>query len=198
MLKIGITGGIGSGKSTVAQFYEFELNIPVYYSDVRSKTLLQTNRNIIELLKTEFGESIYEDGVLNRNALASIVFNNEERLNKLNSIVHPQVELDFANWCNHHLHRPYIMKEAALLFESGTYKQLDLIYTVAADEQLRLKRTMSRDKATEEQVRSRMSKQLTEEERIKRADGIIYNNDKELLIPQLLKLHQQWIQNKKA
>lgn len=192
MLKIGITGGIGSGKTTVARFFEYMFQVPVYYSDIQSKLLLQTDIELIQSVQKEFGKHIYIDGQLDRKSLAQIVFNNEEQLALLNSLVHPAVERNFEQWCRLYESKPYILKEAALLFESGTYKNLDSVFTVSASEELRIDRVTKRDSSTEAEVKARISKQWSEEQRNSHAQGIIYNNDKSLLIPQLLLFHQQW------
>jgi dephospho-CoA kinase len=192
MLKIGITGGIGSGKTTVARFFEYMFQVPIYYSDIQSKLLLQSDKELIQSVQKEFGNHIYIDGQLDRKSLAQIVFNNEERLAMLNSLVHPAVERNFEQWCTPYESKPYILKEAALLFESGTYKNLDSVYSVSASEELRIARVTKRDSSTEAEVKARISKQWSEEQRNSHAQGIIYNNDESLLIPQLLLFHQQW------
>ncbi len=192
MLKIGITGGIGSGKTTVARFFEYMFQVPIYYSDIQSKLLLQTDKELIHSVQKEFGKHIYIDGQLDRKSLAQIVFNNEEQLALLNSLVHPAVERNFEQWCRPYVSKPYILKEAALLFESGTYKNLDSVYSVSASEELRIARVTKRDSSTEAEVKARISKQWSEEQRNSHAQGIIYNNEESLLIPQLLLFHQQW------
>lgn len=192
MLKIGITGGIGSGKSTIARFFEYMFQVPVYYSDVQSKRLIQNDALLIQQIQQAFGEHIYIDGVIDRKALAHIVFNDEEKLAILNSLIHPAVEKDFEQWCRTYSHLPYILKEAALLFESGTYRNLDSVYTVSASEEIRIARVAKRDSSTDAEVKARISKQWSEEQRNSHAQVIIYNNDEELLIPQLLQLHQKW------
>ena len=192
MLKIGITGGIGSGKTTVARFFEYMFQVPIYYSDIQSKLLLQTDKELIQSVKKEFGEHIYIDGQLDRKSLAQIVFDNEQKLALLNSLVHPAVERSFEQWCRPYESKPYILKEAALLFESGTYRNLDSVYTVSASEEIRIARVAKRDSSTDAEVKARISKQWSEEQRNSHAQGIIYNNDEELLIPQLLQLHQKW------
>lgn len=199
MMKIGITGGIGSGKTTVCHFFEKILQVPVYYSDLKSKELLQTNIELKTQIAKHFGENIFDhSGDIDRKKLAEIVFNDADQLAILNSFIHPKVEEDFLQWSLLHQHKLYILKEAALLFESGSYKNLDLIVTVSADENLRIKRVVARDSTNEDAVQARINKQWSEDQRRSMSDAVIMNNDQELLIPQLLVLHQHWQDMKKA
>lgn len=191
MLKIGITGGIGSGKTVVCRVFAL-LGIPIYDSDFRAKWVMQKHPVLRQDLITAFGEKIYTaEGELDRGYLASLVFNNPERLALLNSLVHPRVKDDFTNWVAEQK-APYILKEAALMFESNAYKQVDNVITVSAPLDVRLKRILQRDpyrKPTE--VQAIIDKQLSEEERQSRSDYIIYNDDQQLVIPQVLALHKQ-------
>lgn len=189
MLKIGITGGIGSGKTTVAKIFEV-LGIPVYYADDAAKNLMNNDAVLKQQIIEHFGESLYADGSLNRALLSSIVFNQPEKLSLLNSLVHP-VTIAHSNQWILEQKTTYVLKEAALLFESEAYKSLDYIIGVDAPYALRLQRTMKRDNSTEDAVKSRISKQMNEEEKMRRSDFIIVNNDKQLLVPQVISLHEK-------
>ncbi len=188
MLKIGITGGIGSGKSTVCKMFEI-IGIPVFYADTESKKILYGDENIKQKILTAFGNSILDDaGLIDRKKLATIVFNNKAELENLNNILHPAVALHFENWVKQQ-NSAYVLKEAAILFESGAYKQVDNVIAIVAPLELKIKRTIGRDAITVEEVLARMKNQLTDEEKIKRSDFVIYNDEQQLLIPQVLKVH---------
>ena len=191
MLKVGITGGIGSGKTTVCQIFE-KLGVPVYYADQRAKELMEDDSQLRTEIKQEFGDDIYDtDGKLDRKKLAEIVFNNEEKLLKLNGMVHPAVFRDNQSW-NEVLAKkgyPYTIKEAALLVETGSYRTLDKLIVVSAPEEDRIKRVMARDGSTEEQVLARIKAQMPEEQKVKYADYIIYNDRIMDLVPEVTKIH---------
>jgi len=191
MLKIGLTGGIGSGKSTVAKIFEL-LNVPVYYADEASKRLYHTDKQLMADLKKHFGSSIYTNDQLNRSKLAELVFNNSEQLNLLNSLVHPPTIRDAEEWMLKQT-APYIIKEAALIFESGSATGLDYVIGVKAPLHIRTKRVMDRDAVTREQVLARMSRQMDEEIKMRLCDFIINNNEQELVLPQVLELHSQFL-----
>lgn len=193
-LQIGVTGGIGSGKSVVCKIFA-QLGIPVYDADSHAKALMTTDGILISQIKKEFGDlSYHADGSLNREWLSQHVFSNEARLEKLNSLVHPRVAVDYENWVGMQTEVPYVLKEAALLFESGSFRLLDKIIVVSAPEAIRQERVLKRDKhRTVEQFREIVEKQLPEEEKLKRADYIIVNDDVTPVIPQVLKLHQEFI-----
>lgn len=192
MLKIGITGGIGSGKSTVARVFE-TLGIPVYSADDAAKRLMQDDpelkKQIIELL----GESAYENGKLNRAWISAQTFGNPETVQKLNAIVHPVTIRDAAEWMARQTTH-YTLKEAALIFESGAEKSLDYVIGVSAPEDLRIRRVMERDGTSREAILKRMQNQLDEDEKMKRCDFVIYNDEIQMIIPQVLALHQQLLQ----
>ena len=188
-LKIGITGGIGSGKSTVAKVFE-TLGIPVYYADDVAKRIMNENAELRTRITRHFGEESYANEQLNRAHIAAQVFNNEEKLQLLNSLVHPVTIADAERWMQSQK-PPYALKEAALIFEANADKQLDYVIGVTAPFDLRLKRVMERDKISPEQVQARMDKQMNEEEKMKRCDFIIFNDEKQLLIPQVVELHEQ-------
>lgn len=194
MLKIGITGGIGSGKTTVCKVFEI-LGIPVFYADVIAKELMVTDEILMEGIKSAFGIASYDQaGVLNNKHIAGIVFENKLALEKLNALVHPAVFRAFDKWAAAiPASVPYTLKEAALLFESGSYKMCDLTILVTAPLATKLNRVMVRDGVTKEQVLARMDKQLTDDQKIKMADYFIENNDNKSIILQVLALHQQFL-----
>ncbi|WP_020532844.1 dephospho-CoA kinase [Flexithrix dorotheae] len=189
---IGITGGIGSGKSLVCKVFS-TLGIPIYYADDRAKYLMAFNEDLQGEIKKAFGEKSYlAPHKINRDFLAAEVFNNSEKLKKLNSLVHPAVGKDFQTWTNMYKENPYVIKEAALLFESGSYISLDKIITVFASETTRIKRVQKRDSfRSEDEIKSIIAKQFPEKERQKLADFVIDNDGGQLILPQLLKIHQQ-------
>jgi dephospho-CoA kinase len=170
---IGLTGGIGTGKTMVAEYFK-SLGIPVYIADEEARQLM-TSDNIINALSNEFGKEILENGFLNREKLAQLVFNNPKKLQKLNSIVHPEVKKHFDNWVEKHKIYPFIVKEAAILFESGSYKYCDTIITVTAPLETRLQRVMKRDKTDRESVLKRIENQWTDEQRIAKSNYVIHN-----------------------
>jgi|SRR3954463_10606584 dephospho-CoA kinase len=191
MLKIGITGGIGSGKTTVCKVFEL-LGIPVYYADDTSRNLLENDLEIKKKIIAAFGEQVIDStGRIGRKKVASIVFGNEEKLNQLNAIIHPAVGDHFEKWLLMHLASPYILKEAAILFESGAYKQVDKVITITAPETLRITRVMKRDGTSTEDIELRIKAQLSEEERVKRSQFVIVNDEQQLVIPQVMKLHKE-------
>lgn len=157
MKKIGITGGIGSGKTIVCDIFKI-LGVKVYNSDTRAKELLDTDEEIVKSIKAVFGSEIYVSGKANRKLLAEKVFNNPEALRKLNSIVHPAVFADFDKWLGNHAHEPYIIKEAAIMLESGANKFLDKVVLVYSPVEIRLQRVMNRDNSSRDAVLSRMKK----------------------------------------
>jgi dephospho-CoA kinase len=191
MIKVGLTGGIGSGKSTVAKIFEV-LGIPVYYADDAAKRLMNTDVQLKATLIKNFGEQTYQDGNLNRAYLASVVFADKQKLELLNSLTHPATIRDANRWVQEQT-SPYIIKEAALLFESGANKHLDHIIGVYAPEELRIERTMARDTITREEVLQRLNRQMDEGAKMKLCDSIIINDDEQMVIPQVLKLHEQFL-----
>jgi len=193
MLKIGITGNIGGGKTTVSKVFEI-LGIPVFYADSAAKNVMTTDATLIDSIKTAFGnESYFEDGTLNRKYIASIVFNDEIQLAKLNSLVHPAVFRAFDEWANQFISVPYIIKEAALLFESTSYKMCDYSIMVTAPLELRIKRVMERDGLSRAEILNRDSRQFSEEKKTELADFLIRNDDTQLVIPQVLALHEKFL-----
>lgn len=196
MIKVGLTGGIGSGKTYVASFFR-QLNIPVYNSDMRAKTLMNTSNEIKKKLVQLFGADIYNKNELNRQKIAQIIFNDKQKLEQVNSIVHPVVQADFEHWVTEHSQSKYILKEAAILIESGAYNQLDKIIVVYAPDPLRVKRVMQRDGMTEDQVKARINKQMPQEEKLSYADFVITNDGTQIVKEQVAKIHQQIIQQYK-
>lgn len=187
MLKVGLTGGIGSGKSIVAQFLEV-LQIPVYYADIRAKLLMNTNVELIEQIKAVFGEEVYGHGQLNRAYLAQKVFNDKNLLKVLNQLVHPRVKNDFENWSSQYVNSGLVVQEAAILFENGNYKNFDHMVLVTAPLNMRIARVMKRDGVTYDQVYERINNQWDDIEKIKLANTVIINDDCHSLIDQTLKL----------
>lgn len=189
MLRVGLTGGIGSGKTTVARIFEV-LGIPTYNADKSAKELMNMPGVLRSSLVETFGNDIYNDAGLDRAALAKIVFNNPAELAKLNSLVHPATIAHAMEWMATQK-TPYIIKEAALIFEAGSNAGLDYVIGVAAPEALRIKRTAARDKLSETDIRLRMQRQMNEDEKMKRCDFILVNNEEQLLVPQVLQLHEK-------
>jgi dephospho-CoA kinase len=189
MLKVGITGGIGSGKTTVCKIFEL-LGIPVYYADERAKLLMTEDKKVVEAVKEVFGEQTYlPDGTLNRAYLAKIVFQNNSQLERLNAIVHPAVYKDGESWHEAQKDVPFTLKEAALFFENGSNQFMDKMICVTAPEQIRIKRVMERDNTTEAAVLARMNKQLPESEKVQQSDYVIYNDGSQSLISQVWSIY---------
>jgi dephospho-CoA kinase len=193
MFKVGITGNIGSGKTTISKIFEL-LGVPVFYADDHAKDVMVRDAELIAGIKQTFGnESYFDDGSLNRKHIAGIVFNNEAELVKLNALVHPATFRAFDNWLALQHDVPYVMKEAAVLFESGSYKLCNRSLMVTAPLELRLKRVLQRDHITRAEAESRNAKQFSEEKKIELADDLICNDETRLVIPQVLALHQLYL-----
>lgn len=189
ILKVGITGGIGSGKTTVCQIFE-ALGIPVYYADQRAKWLMVHDPALVAGIKQLLGGQAYlADGSLDRAYIARRVFNDAELLQQLNLLVHPAVAKDGERWHCAQKGVPYTLKEAALLFESGSYQAMDKMITVFAPEEMRLQRVLARDGGEPEAVRARMKNQMPEEEKMRRADFVVYNDGRRSLVQQVLEIH---------
>ena len=186
MTVVGLTGGIGSGKSTVSRLLEV-MKIPVYIADSESKRLTETSQVIREKLTEKFGKDLYINGKLNKTLLASLIFGNEKNRNFVNSIIHPVVRNDFEQWKKQNSQYPVAVIETAILFETGYFKFVDISVTVAAPEDLRIRRVENREGWTRAGILSRMQSQFTEEEKVRRSDYVIYNDDKQALIPQVEK-----------
>jgi dephospho-CoA kinase len=192
MLKIGITGGIGAGKSTVAGIFKV-LGVPVFDADATAKNILNTDPILREQIVTAFGSETYKNGLLDRKYLATLVFNNPDQLAKLNALVHPATIEAADKWASLFTDKPYIIKEAALLFEAGTNEGLDYIIGVTAPKELRITRVMARDLVSREEVLNRMQHQFDDTEKMKRCNFVIDNNEASLVIPQVLALHAKFV-----
>jgi dephospho-CoA kinase len=192
MLKVGLTGGIGAGKSIVAKVFEV-LGIPVYQADDAAKKLMETNKELMDLIKINFSENAYVEGKLNRKFLADIVFNDKEKLKVLNSLVHPFTIQDGIDWMNKQ-DAPYAIKEAALIFESGSQHAFDVIIGVFAPQAMRVNRTLKRDQTTRELLLERMDNQLEDSLKMKLCNEILINDEQKLLLPQIISLHLKLIQ----
>ncbi len=189
MLKIGLTGNIGSGKTWVCQVFE-ALGTPVYYADLEARKILNSPEVIQEIIET-FGVKVaLNKNEINRKALASIVFNDKTELGKLNQLIHPKLREDFIQWTNNYISLPYVIQEAAILFENEFHTLMDQNITVSAPQEIRLKRVMERDQADEQEVLARMSHQWSDERKEKAADFIIYNDGQQMILPQILNIHQ--------
>ena len=191
MLRIGITGGIGSGKSTVARIFSV-LGIPVYDSDSASKRLMEEDEEIKKRIIQSFGKESYLNGSLNRKYLSGLVFNDQKKIELLNSIVHPATILDAEEWVKKQ-NAPYTIKEAALIFESGSNKFLDFVIGVSSPLPLRIERTIQRGNITEAQVKARIKLQMDEEEKMRLCKYVIFNDEQQMLIPQVLSLHEKFL-----
>ncbi len=188
MLKVGITGGIGSGKTSACMVFE-TLGIPVYYADTRAKQLMNTDHILKASLEGHFGKDLYEDGILNRRKLAGIIFNDKAALEKVNSWVHPAVARDFVHWCEQQT-APYVLEETAILFESGMSQRFGKVILVTAPESVRIARVCARDHVSPEAVRMRMDNQWPDEKKMALADYMICNDDIQPIIPQVMDIHK--------
>lgn len=188
MLIIGLTGGIGSGKTTVAKQFE-TLGVPVYIADDEAKKLMQLPETT-QLIKKEFGESIFDGEKLNREKLAKIVFENPQKLQQLNNIIHPLVKIHFQNWVQKNTDSSFVIKEAAILFESGSYKDCDKIITVVAPLEVRIERVLKRDGSDYESVMKRIQNQWTDDMRIAKSDYVIENTNLENTLNQITTLYE--------
>jgi dephospho-CoA kinase len=193
MLRIGLTGGIGSGKSTVAQIFNV-FGIPVYNSDDAAKKLMNEDEDLKKKIVASFGKESYQNEELNRKYLSNEVFGDRKKIQLLNSLVHPVVIKDASVWMEKQT-TPYAIKEAALIFESGSNQFLDFVIGVKSPLNLRIERTMKRNNVTAAEVASRIKLQMDEDEKMKRCDFIIVNDEKEMLIPQVLLLHQKFLES---
>jgi dephospho-CoA kinase len=189
-ISIGITGGIGSGKSTVCSIFKL-LGVPVFEADTTAKYLVNSNPEIQSGLIDLFGNDIYtKDGTIDRKKFADIIFNDDFQLAKVNALVHPVVRAEFQLWVEEQ-NAPYVVHEAAILFESGFYKMMDFTILVTAPESIRIERVTKRDGATAEQVKSRIDKQWSDTEKMKLADIVIDNDNTKLIIPQIISFDEQ-------
>jgi dephospho-CoA kinase len=190
-MRVGITGGIGSGKSTIARAFAV-LGAPVFDADREGKIALNEEPELIEQVKTHFGPELYGPDGLDRKRLASMVFQDEWKLSTLNQLVHPIVRRRFREWCQDRTASLYVIEEAAILIESEGHRALDHLILVTAPERMRIQRVMERDGIDEEKVRARMEKQWTDEQKAPYADTILPNDDSELLLPRILELDERF------
>ena len=189
VLSVGLTGGIGSGKTTVAHVFE-TLGIPVYYADTEAKRIMNEDAELKEAIIKNFGSASYKKGELDRAYLSQIVFNDSYRLDVLNSLVHPATIRDADLWMKNQ-NSPYVIKEAALLFESGAAGHLDYVIGVYAPSEMRIKRVMQRDGVSREEILKRIKSQMDENIKMKLCDFVITNDESELVVSQVLKIHEQ-------
>lgn len=188
MLKVGITGNIGSGKSTICRVFA-HLGVPVFYADEQAKALF-LQANIRQQIEMEFGAGVFDPGgSVNRAALAQIVFSQPDKLHQLNAIIHPAVFLKFNAWCTANQHAPYVIQEAAILFETGWHNKHDYNILVWAPEEMLIQRVMQRDQVGRQMVLERLNNQMSQEEKIQRADFVLRNDNAQLLLPEIVKLH---------
>ncbi|MGB3947910.1 MAG: dephospho-CoA kinase [Bacteroidia bacterium] len=189
MFKVGITGGIGVGKTTVCKVFEL-LGVPIYYSDEAAKIVIETQNVKTKIIEAFDSDVLTSDNALDKKKLAAIVFNDKSKLNVLNSIVHPAVDAHFKQWLSAHATDSYIIKEAAILFESGASLAMDKVITVTAPLELKIQRAMMRDTSTREQIEERIKNQMNDDEKIKRSNFVIYNDNQQLVIPQVINVHE--------
>lgn len=190
MIKVGVTGGVGAGKTIVCQVFE-KLGVPVFNSDQQAKLIVDSDELVKQAIINLLG-NVYEQGKMNRAKVASIVFSNEESLKKLNAIIHPAVGKAYESFCEHYSHIPYTIKEAAILFETGINKKLDKVVVVAAEDEVRINRVMKRDNVKRDEVIARMNNQMLQQKKIELADYVIDNSGDELVLPQILALHNKF------
>lgn len=195
-LKIGLTGGIGSGKSTVAAMFRV-LGVPVFDADTAAKEVMQEDAALIQQIKSLFGEAAYTNNQLNRKYIAGIVFNDKLKLEQLNALVHPVTIAKAEQWFASQ-QAPYVIKEAALMFEAGASAGLDYVIGVSAPQHLRIQRVMERDNVTREEVLARMDKQISEHMKMKLCDFILINDEQQLLVPQVVSLHEHLVNLQQA
>ncbi|MCC6818920.1 MAG: dephospho-CoA kinase [Bacteroidia bacterium] len=194
MLRLGVTGGIGSGKSTVCEIFK-KLGVPVYNADQRSKFLVSNNLELQSELILHFGENAFLNGEYNRKYIADIVFNDASKLDLLNSIIHPYVLKDWDVFCSKYQNLPYIVKEAAIMLETDSRNSIDKVALVYASVEIRIERVMKRDLLDRNSILARIEKQMPESEKLKLADFIIYNDGSISLIEQVLKLHHDLLES---
>jgi dephospho-CoA kinase len=191
MIIVGITGGIGSGKSVICTIFK-SLSVPVYDADQEAKNLYEKYPELVEKIKQEISDEVFDkNGKVDRKKLAELIFSDPDKLKKINSLVHPFVRKDFKKWCETKESHAYVIKEAAILFESGAYKDCDKVISVVSPVELRVQRVRERDRKTKAEVEKIIENQMTDEERSKRSDFIIRNDETEMLIAQVLAIHEQ-------
>jgi dephospho-CoA kinase len=190
MIKVGVTGGIGSGKSLICQVFS-HLGVPVYFADEAAKNLMDSDPEIINGLTGVFGATIYAGGKLNRPKLAGLIFDDPKLLSDVNRIVHPGVRRNFIGWCSSFASVPFVIQESAILFESNTFKLFDYIILITAPEEIRIQRVLSRPGMTREKILGIMRNQLPEEEKIVRSHFVIKNDETTLILPLILSIYTE-------
>jgi len=195
MLLVGLTGGIGSGKTLVCSIFE-KLRVPVYHADEAARRLMNSDAGLMENIRKMFGDQAYSREGLNRPYLAGLVFGNEERLSGLNKLVHPVVRDDFKRWTGQQGDAAYVIEEAAILFESGASKEMGLTVLVYAPEEVRIRRVMERDGVSREEVLKRMRHQMSEEKLMEMADHHLLNDGTAMILPQVIELHNKILNRK--
>lgn len=191
VIKLGITGGIGSGKTSVCRVFNI-LGIPVFLADEEARIVMDSDKSVIAQVNSITGKDMYPDGNLDRAELASLIFNNKDLLQKVNSVVHPVIFENFRNWSNQQ-ESEYVILEAAILFESGASSHVDRIATVIAPIEERIQRVMQRNSLTREQVLERIMNQSSDEEKTKQSHFVINNSDNEMIIPEIIKIHNEMV-----
>ena len=192
MLRVGLTGGIGSGKSLICSILE-KLRVPVYYADAEARRLMNSDPVLKDRIRALMGAKAYRDEELDRKYLADRLFGNQKMLEAMNALVHPAVRKDFNAWTQAYKEDPYVVKEAAILFESGAHRELDSTVLVYAPMELRIRRVMERDRCNREAVLKRISHQMAEDEQKKLANHVILNDGHQMLLPQVVELHKSFI-----
>ena len=195
MIKVGLTGGIGSGKTIICEIFK-HLNVPVFHADDVAKELYDSDTIVAENLIKLFGKNIYKQGKLDRKELGTIIFNDKEALNRVNAIIHPVVIERFKNWMEKQKNTHYIIHETAILFEAGLRHLFDKVITVSAPEEIRIKRVMNRDFVSESHVKKILNNQLKEKVKIEGSDYVIANDNKTLVLPKVLKIHNDLLKFK--
>jgi dephospho-CoA kinase len=192
MKRIGLTGGIGSGKTTVAEVFD-TLGVPVFLADEEARRIQNKDEAVKNKIQKVLGDVYDINGTLNRKRVAELVFGNPSLLEQLNQIVHPVVKDAFEKFVALHADAPYVIREAAILFESGSYKDLDAVIAVVAPEEIRINRVMNRDSSTKEQVQQRIQAQWSDEEKVRRSQFVIINDGKEMILPAIVNIHEELI-----
>lgn len=195
MMQVGLTGGIGSGKTTVAHMF-MDLGVPVFIADIEAKRLMSSSKVIRRKLIQLFGEEAYIDGKLNKPFIASVIFNDKEMLQRMNAIIHPKVGKRFKKWLLKQ-DAPYVISEVAILFENDSYKNYHSVILVTASEKDRIERVLKRDNTTERKIRAIMSNQWSDDDKIRLADHIIYNETLDQTFEQVKRLHQKLLEKAK-
>jgi dephospho-CoA kinase len=193
MIRVGVTGGIGSGKTHICNIFS-RMNIPVYNADTEAKKLADLDPEIKEEIISLLGSGVYTKTGLNRSLLADMIFKDSGLLEKINAIIHPRVAVHFKKWGEEKSHAPYIIQESAILFESKAYTIFDKIIVVFSPDEIRFRRLLQRANMTRERIEAIMSNQISEHEKIRRSDYIVYNDEKQLVIPQVLHIHRKLLE----